>query len=137
MRVKVPLIGRQVLLLVVCFLAASCTRSSDEIPLEPPPTHPLVRGFIGFGVVNTSFTHINDKPGAEGISQGYLRKGSLAKVIERRSVNNHKDVELWVYIDGSYQGNSELVSSGWLRESALDIYDSEAKALTASETMAP
>jgi hypothetical protein len=126
-----------VLVFLVCLVSFSCDRSADEIPLEPPPTHPLVRDFIGFGVVNTSFTHISDKPGAEGISQGYLRKGSLVKIVERRSVNNQENVAFWVYIDGSYQSGSELVSNGWLRESALDIYDSEAKALTASEIMAP
>jgi hypothetical protein len=138
MRVGVPLIRRQVLVLVACLFAASCNRSSDEIPLEPPPTHPLVRDFIGFGVVNTSFTHISDKPGAEGVSQGYLRKGSLVKVIERRSVSNQGNVEFWVFIDGAYREESAASGfSGWLREGALDIYDSEAKAMTASEAMLP
>jgi hypothetical protein len=125
---------RQVLVLLFGTLFFSCNRPSDEIPLTPPPTHPLVRDFIGYGVVNTFFTHIMDKPGPEGISQGYLRKGSLVKISERRSVSNHGNVEFWVYIDSS---SVEPVSNGWLRESALDIYDNEAKGLTASETMTP
>ncbi|MDR1863563.1 MAG: hypothetical protein LBQ67_06555 [Treponema sp.] len=114
----------------------SCQRSSDDIPLVPPPTHPLVRNFIGYGVVNAFFTHIMDKPGREGVSQGYLRKGSLVRIIERRSLNNRGNVEFWVYIDGPDQ-DSESGSKGWLNESALDIYDSKARAVTASEAMSP
>jgi hypothetical protein len=143
MRVKVLFKRRQVIgfqrpLFLVFFLLVllfSCGKSSEEAPLVPPPTHPLVRNFIGYGVVNTSFTHIMDKPGREGISQGYLRKGSLVKIIERRSVSNRGNTEFWIFIDGANQDVPEPEPSGWLNESALDIYDSKARALTASEAM--
>jgi hypothetical protein len=126
-----------ILVLTACLSFFSCQRSSDDIPLVPPPTHPLVRDFIGYGVVNTSFTHIMDKPGREGTSQGYLRKGSLVRIIERRSLSDRGNVEFWVYIDGTDQDTAELEAKGWLSESALDIYDSKARALTASEAMNP
>jgi hypothetical protein len=143
MRIEVPFKCRQVsffqrsvvLLLFVLVLLFSCQRSSNEVPLTPPPTHPLVRSFIGYGVVNTSFTHILDKPGREGVSQGYLRKGSLVKIIERRSLSNRGNAEFWVFIDEANQDSSEPGTEGWLNELALDIYDSKAKAATASETM--
>jgi hypothetical protein len=121
--------------LFVLVLLFSCEGSSKEIPLAPPPTHPLVRDFIGYGVVNASFTHIMDEPGREGVSQGYLRKGSLVKIIERRSLSGRGNLEFWVYIDGTNQDASEPGFSGWLNESALDIYDSRARAATASEAM--
>jgi hypothetical protein len=143
MRVKVPSGRRQVrgfqklpvLCVGVLVLLFSCERPSEELPLAPPPTHPLVRDFIGYGVVNTSFTHIMDEPGREGGSRGYLRKGSLVKITERRSLSSRGNVEFWVYIDGTGQGTPESESSGWLNESALDIYDSKARAATASDAM--
>jgi hypothetical protein len=143
MRVRVPLSRRQVrvfqkppvLFLFMPVLLFSCQRSSGGLPLTPPPTHPLVRDFIGYGVVNTSFTHIMDEPGRESVSIGYLRKGALVKIIERRAVSGRENAEFWVYIDGMNQVTFEPGTAGWLNESALDVYDSKARALTASETM--
>jgi hypothetical protein len=122
-------------LLAGAALLFSCKRSSEDLPLAPPPTHPLVRDFIGYGVVNTSFTHIMNEPGREGLSRGYLRKSSLVKIIERRSVTSRGNIEFWVFIDGTGQDASEPGASGWLNESTVDIYDNKAKALTASEGM--
>jgi hypothetical protein len=76
-----------------------------------------------------------DEPGREGSSQGYLRKGSMVKITERRSLSNRGNVEFWVYVDGANQDAAEPEPSGWLSESALDIYDSRARAVTASEVM--
>jgi hypothetical protein len=96
-----------------------------------------------------------NEPGREGLSLGYLRKGSLVKIIERRSVNSRGNIEVWVFIDGTGQDSSEpgqsgrlpsgrlpsgwlpsgWLPSGWLNESAVDIYDNQAKALTASDVM--
>jgi hypothetical protein len=128
-------------LLAGAALLFSCERASEEAPSPlPPPTHPLIRDFIGYGVVNTSFTHIMDEPGQEGLSRGYFRKGALVKIIERRAVASRGNIEFWVFIDGTNQGTSEPDTSepgpgGWLNESAVDIYDNKAKALTASESM--
>jgi hypothetical protein len=124
-----------VLLLLTLILFFSCQRSSDDLPLTPPPTHPLARDFIGYGVVNASFTHIMDEPGRDGVSRAYLRKGSLVKITERRSLSNRGNAEFWVYTDGTGQDGSGPEPAGWLSESALDIYDSKAKAVTASEAM--
>jgi hypothetical protein len=143
MRVRVLFRRRQVIVFqkpLVVLLAGfallfSCERSSGEVPLVPPPTHPLVRDFIGYGVVNTSFAHIMSEPGREGLSPGYLRKGSLVKIIERRSLTTRGNLEFWVFIDGASQDTSEPGPAGWLNESAVDVYDNKAKALTASELM--
>lgn len=78
-----------------------------------------------------------DKPGREGASRGYLRKGSLVKITERRSLNNRGNIEFWVCIDGTNQDAAEPGPPGWLNESALDIYDNKARALTASKAMIP
>ncbi|MDR3138256.1 MAG: hypothetical protein LBT95_01140 [Treponema sp.] len=114
--------------LVAAFLLLlSCTRSVEEIPLLPPPTHPLSRALIGYGVVSASYTHVMELPDQGGISLGYLRRGSVVPVLERRYVNNQGKAELWVLVEGNYRG--------WLKDDAILIYDNEARAKTAAESM--
>jgi hypothetical protein len=103
----------------------SCTRSADEIPLLPPPTHPLSRSLIGYGVISASYTHVVDIPDPRGLSLGYLRRGSVVPVLERKYINNQGTTESWVLVDGNYRG--------WLREREIDIYDNKAQAQTAAE----
>ena len=113
---------------------ASCHRGSEELPVVPPETHPLSREYLGFGVVNVSFTHLLDESGSTGVSLGYLRRGTVVRIIERRHIVNRGNQESLVFVEGNYQGQGS-VSSGWLLETALVIYDSESRANTASRTM--
>jgi hypothetical protein len=69
-----------------------------------------------------------DEPNPNALSLGYLRQGSIVKVIERRSITNAQGVtEPWVLMDGNYQG--------WLQELVIDIYNNEAQARTAAESL--
>jgi hypothetical protein len=86
---------------------------------------------IGYGVIDASYTLLMDKPEQGGVSLGYLRRGALVKVIERRSVNDRESTESWVLVEGSEENPVE----GWIRESVADIYENEYKAKTASELM--
>jgi hypothetical protein len=113
---------------------ASCRRGSEELPVAPPVTHPLSREYIGFGVVNVSFTHLLDESSSTGVSLGYLRRGTVVRIIERRHIVNLGSEETWVFVEGNYQGPGS-VSSGWLPDTALLIYDSESRANTASRTL--
>ena len=119
---------------VLAIALASCRRGSEELPVLPPATHPLSREYIGFGVVNVSFTHLLDESGSNGVSLGYLRRGTVVRIIERRHIVSSGSEETWVFVEGNYQGQGS-VSSGWLPETALVIYDSESRANTASRTM--
>jgi hypothetical protein len=121
-------------LLLVSVFFFGCNRSPSELPVLPPATHPLTREFIGFGVVIISFTHILSEPGSTGASQGYLRRGTVVRVIERRQINNLGRSELWVLVEGNYKTPGS-VSCGWLDEATLVIYDRESRALTASGNM--
>ncbi|MDR0315394.1 MAG: hypothetical protein LBH97_00675 [Treponema sp.] len=105
----------------------SCSGKRDEAPVIPPATSPLSRPVIGFGVVNMSYTHVAAEPVEGAAVSGYLRRGSLVSIIERRSVRNGQKIETWVLAEGS--------STGWLRETVVDIYDNELQAQTASEAM--
>ena len=135
MRVRYFIAFLQLLFLLLLLGALSgCRRGAEELPVVPPETNPLSREYIGFGVVNVSFTHLLDESGPAGSSLGYLRRGTVVRIIERRVIMNRGSEETWVFVEGNYQGQGS-VSSGWLAETALVIYDSESRANTASRTM--
>jgi hypothetical protein len=132
MKIKTIHAGSQGCWLVfVLLIAAACNGKKEEIPVVPPLTSPLSQSFIGFGVVNVSYTRVTVQPVEETpegtASGGYLRRGSVVRVLERRMVLNQEKNESWVLVGGP--------SEGWLKESLVDIYDSELQARTASESM--
>ena len=120
--------------LFLFMLPIGCNRFSKEPSVLPPVTHPLTREYIGFGVLNISFAHVLSEPGPKGVSQGYLRRGTVVRVIERLQISNRGNSELWVLAEGNYQGAGNI-SRGWLEEAALVIYDSERRANTASKSL--
>ena len=124
------------LLVLIISLFTGCRRSSQDIPVMPPATHPLIRQHIGYGVVNVSFTHLLSEPGSGGVSQGHLRRGTVVRVIERRQIIIQGNPESWVLAEGNYQP-STAPSQGWLQEATVEIFDRESRANTASRAMIP
>jgi hypothetical protein len=119
---------RGLFLLIASACLASCTGKDEENPLRPPPTPPLTRSVIGYGVVSASYTQVFREPAPEE-SLGYLRRGSLVRVLERRRVTHEGVRESWVLVVGNYRG--------WLKEEMIRIYDNEARARTAAESIPP
>ena len=136
--------------IILLFFLAACSGKKEETPVIPPLTSPLSGSFVGYGVVNVSYTRLaanpeEDSPGngpeekiPEGappgtVSGSYLRQGSVVRILQRRQVNNQDKLESWVQVDGS--GGAGSASMGWLRETLVDVYDSESQARTASESM--
>jgi len=127
--------------LFLLFFLAACSGKKEETPVIPPLTSPLSQSYIGYGVVNVSYTRVIAYPEEDGIDEetvppaftsgSYLRQGSVVRVLQRRQVKNQDKLESWVQVDGG-AGAGAL---GWLRESLVDIYDSESQAHTASESM--
>jgi hypothetical protein len=119
--------------LIVVLFFFSC-RQKEEIRLAPPAMPPLSRGEIGYGVVNVSYTHAANEPGGQGLSLGYLRRGSVVRILERRvsGGRNATSPETWVRVEGRDAGFDTL---GWLPESVIDIYSTEAQARTASDSL--
>jgi hypothetical protein len=114
----------------VFFLVFSCGGGVREEPLVPPPTDPLRREYIGYGVARETYTHVVEEPGEGRSVLGYLRRGSLVRVLERRysspgAANSGR--ETWVLVEGAYRG--------WLPEREIQIFDSEARARTAAESL--
>jgi hypothetical protein len=126
MRVRISFCSGQVSALLVLVLVA-CSSGKDQDMVEPPATNPLSLSFIGYGVINTSYTLVLDRPETEGASLGYLRWGATVKVIERRFTGGPESLEPWLLIEGGVKG--------WIREQSADIYENEYKASTASELM--
>jgi hypothetical protein len=122
----------QSLLITAALLFSSCSPNFSRArtgggAVVPPPTPPLSRPVLGYGVISASYTHVTVEPNQEGLSLGFFRRGSVVKVIERRSVNYGEFAESWVFVEGTYQG--------WLREDVIRIYDNEAQAKTAAESI--
>jgi hypothetical protein len=118
-----------ILIIYVLLLPAlsSCKRKSLESDIILPVVKPLSRSIIGYGVVNANYTRILDKKGEEGKSIGFLRKGSIVEIQERRPIVSGEKAEMWVLVSGAYKG--------WLKESELRVYPTKAQAITASESI--
>jgi hypothetical protein len=125
----IPLLG---------FLFLFSCEKKEELRLAPPPMPPLSREEIGYGVVNVSYTHLADESGGLGLSLGYLRRGSVVRILERRipapgGAGGRRPGTLpgaWVLVEGR-----GAEAAGWLPESVIDVYPSESQARTAAETL--
>jgi hypothetical protein len=127
MRITLKRTFSQLLAVFGILALCACGAKKEEIPVIPPETSPLSRDYIGFGVITDSFTHITAEPSQDSRDIGYLRRGSLVKIIKRQIIRTEGGFTSWVFMEGSQQG--------WLREDVMDIYESEDQAKTASETM--
>jgi hypothetical protein len=114
-------------------LLSGCRRNSEELPVSPPVTHPLAREYIGCGVVNVSFSHLLSEGGPDGVSLGYVRRGTVVRIVERRRLNNQNT---WVLAEANYAFPGSAYR-GWLLETVLEIYESESRANTASKIIGP
>jgi len=119
------------LILISALVLFSCGGKKEEIPVVPPVTNPLTKDYIGFGVIKDSFTHITADPIEDSKSLGYLRRGSLVKVVRRQIVKTGDGFVSWVLTDTG----ASSVQQGWLKEEVMDIYNNESQAKTASETL--
>ena len=155
--VTIPFSQLSALLLMSLFLIifnfSSCRANKEEKPVIPPVTSPLTREYIGFGVITSSFTHITEDPAEDSRSLGYLRRGSLVRIIRRQVIKTQDVYVSWVLTDGKHneseseqlpvqnaaqlpaQSAAQLPVQGWLKEDIMEIYDNESKARTASESI--
>jgi len=125
MKVRIKRILRQVCFAVyICLLPSACNLKKEEPKVSPPLTFPLSQSYIGYGVINVSYTRVSAGIEESSVSAGYLRQGSVVRIIERRLVKNEGKTETWVLVDGT--------AKGWLKESLMDIYGNESQAITAA-----
>jgi hypothetical protein len=117
----------QVLLLTAFIVLGACNRVRDEALLIPPSTLPLSRTSIGYAAITVSYILVLNEPVPGSVSLGYLRRGSVVEVLERRQATGNGTGESWILINGAYQG--------WIREEDVQIYDNKFQAKTASESL--
>lgn len=111
-------------LLICLVLLGSCSGRKEEAPVIPPETAPLSASYIGYGVITDSFTHVQADPSDNSQSLGYLRRGSLVRIIRRQTIKTGNNFQYWILTDDPQYG--------WLKEEVMDIYSSESQARTAS-----
>ena len=102
----------------------ACNLKKTEAPVLPPISSPLSQDYIGFGVINVSYTRVTENPDADSFSPGYLRLGTVVRVLERKSVKTGDKTDVWLLVEEN--------CTGWLRESLVNVYDNESQAQTAS-----
>jgi hypothetical protein len=78
-------------------------------------------------VITPSYVSLSSEPNRSGLSQGYIRRGAIVRVLERRAVNKQGVLESWIFVEGGYRG--------WLREEDAAIFDYLEQAETASGKM--
>lgn len=115
-----------IVVMLMSIMLFSCDKSRD-VEIVPPSSPPLSRSVIGYGILLNSYTHIFDQPSINAVSLGYLREGALVSVLERRMIEQNNKTESWVFVKGTYEG--------WLKEESLLIYENEAQANTAAESL--
>jgi hypothetical protein len=121
---------------LVLLLAAACTPRTGAETVLPPETPLFESGGIGYGVVNQSFANILGKPDTSSDVLGFIRKGGIVKIIERRaSLKNGESSEIWVYVTAEVEEAGDRPVSGWLREAGLDRYENLPRAQNASRLM--
>jgi hypothetical protein len=122
------IIGAVIPTSIIAFIVfLSCVQEKEDLVIIPPPTFPLSRTIIGYGVIIPSYTNLASAPASSSFSQGYMRSGTVVSVLEREAVKKQGRIESWVFVDGGYKG--------WLNEEQVYIYEYEAQAITASYTV--
>lgn len=128
MKIRINYIIRQVLLAAFVSLSLiACNMKKEGKPVLPPLTSPLSQSYIGYGVINMSYTLLSADTEDSGPSPGHLRQGDVVRIIERSLVKSEGKTEAWVLVEGT--------SKGWLKESLIDIYGNESQAVTASKSV--
>jgi hypothetical protein len=129
----------------------SCEKN-EEVTIIPPADMPLTRTELGWGIVTPSYLHLLDSPQQgeaadenapvsplpESGGPGFLRGGAVVKVLERRALvhdaqENGASAAVWLRIASLAGEEDGAAKEGWAPESAIRVFDNEAKAKTESE----
>jgi hypothetical protein len=126
---NVPTYGLSFLAFALMALAfASCTRFGESsIKL---PTNPILSGGLGWAVVKDAYVRLKESPSDSSKDLDHLRRGGVFVLDARKLGGDSADSSgkdslakptVWY-------GISSEGSKGWVRESELDIYASQAQA---------
>ena len=105
-------------------LAACSSRSTAGVVLDQTP---VISGGLGWGVVSQSYAKLLLEPSSSAAASGSARQNEVGKVMARSRVFEGHDAGVWYKLEIDSSG-------GWLHESALNVYRSEAEARKAAES---
>jgi hypothetical protein len=107
------------LAIIVCVALVSCYRKpSQSIQLEETP---VISGGLGWGVVTLAYVRLMLMPSVEAPDSGTARRGDVVRVIARSRSFAQRDKGVWYRVEiGS--------GAGWIHESSLAVFRSEAEA---------
>ena len=104
-------------------LLMSCTRKSDITSLELT-TSPVISRENRVALVVDPYIALRDKPGDDGITIAHARRGDVFLVEGKRFEQTAGTRVLWIDL-----------GTGWVRESSLLFYSSEARARAAGDML--
>jgi hypothetical protein len=108
---------------LVLLLFMSCTPKSDITSLELT-TSPVISRENRVALVVDPYIALRDKPGDDGITIAHARRGDVFLVEGKRFEQTAGTRVLWIDL-----------GAGWVRESSLQFYSSEARACAAGDTL--
>ena len=108
---------------LVFILCVSCTPKSDITSLELT-TSPVISRENRVALVVDPYIALRDKPGDDGITIAHARRGDVFLVAGKRFEQTAGTRVLWIDL-----------GTGWVRESSLQFYSSEARANAAGDTL--
>ncbi len=114
--------------IIICTLAfslllGSCREEEPPLSLNPPPT-PFLTSESIWGVANSPYVKVLESNNSLANVQAVLRRGDMVEILSKVGVEGGK--QYWYEIRGE-----EFV--GWVQDNQLDVFESEAQALTASK----
>jgi len=113
------------LLFLSVLLVASCqARLPSSVELDETP---VLSGGTGWGVVSLSYVRLLKEANSTAADAGAARRGDVGRIIARSRVFDGRDTGVWYRLEIG-------TLTGWLHESALVMYLSEAEARKASES---
>jgi hypothetical protein len=112
----------------LAILLWGCSERELGRRIVPPATSPLSRSSLGYGVVSDTYAHILETRGDNTTSVGILREGAIIRAVARQPVIKNGKAQSWIYAHSN-------TLSGWIDETALQLYDTLAQAKTASAVL--
>ena len=108
--------------LSILLLLSSCRPEKEPVSLEVPPT-PVLTSKAVWGLVNLPYLKILAEADPVAEVTGLLREDDLVEILSKKGLED--GTVYWLEVQSEKE-------TGWVPESALDVYDSRAQALTAS-----
>jgi hypothetical protein len=122
---RIVLTGTTLFLFVA--LLASCSRMG-EVKL---PANPILSGGLGWAVVKDAYVRLKERPTDSARDLDHLRRGGVFRLDERELGTSAHSAAASLPPEVWYEVESDGVK-GWVREGALDIYESETQATKAA-----